>query len=63
MYVRVCEHIIVFTIAHIVEEVAVWPVFLPRSGPREEELWSLGLEHTIRIQRVGSSDQCTSVAG
>lgn len=29
------------------EEAAVWTVFLPCSGSREEKVWSPGVEHTL----------------
>ena len=45
------------------EKNVVRPVFLPRHGPREEEIWSTGLEHPIRVQRVWSQDQSEANAG
>ena len=45
------------------EEDAVWAVFLPRHCARKEEFWTFGLEHSIRVQRVRSEDQCPAATG
>ena len=37
--------------AGTMEKVVVFFVLLPRSGPREEEVWSTWLEHPLRVQR------------
>ena len=58
---RACVH--VFTIAENLEEVALWVVLLPCSGAREEKLWSSGMEHPVRVQRIRSQDQRASATG
>ena len=45
------------------EEDAVWAVFLPRHCARKEEFWPFGLEHSIRVQRVRSENQCPAATG
>ena len=41
-----------------VEKIALRSLLLPRPGSRTEELWAAGLEHSLRVQRDGSQDQC-----
>lgn len=38
----------------------VWPVLLPRSHPRKKKVWSLGMEHFLRIQRIWSENLCVT---
>lgn len=44
-------------------ETSLWSLLLPRAGPREEKVWPAGLEHSLRIQRIGSQDQYDTVTG
>lgn len=55
-----CAHLIIyqrarlpFMLIHLpgsVQEATIWPVFLPRPDPREEEVWTYRLEHSLRVQ-------------
>ena len=45
------------------EEDAVWAVFLSCHCTRKEELWALGVEHSLRVQRVRPQDQCPAATG
>ena len=40
------------SLASSMEEVVVWFVFLPCSCSRKKKIWSSGLEHPLRVQRI-----------
>lgn len=46
-----------------VSQDAVWAVYVPRHGAREEEVRPSGLEHPLRVQRVGPPYQYEADAG
>ena len=45
-----------------VQKNAVWFVLLPRHRSREADVWSLGLEHSLRIQWDWLEDKCATAA-
>lgn len=63
-----CAHLIIyqrarlpFMLIHLpgsVQEATIWPVFLPRPDPREEEVWTYRLEHSLRVQWDRPPDLC-----
>ena len=44
-------------------EIVVWLVLLSRLGTRKTQIWSPGMEHSVRFQRVRPTHQCEAVAG
>ena len=53
----------VLWIAWDLEEASLWSVFLPCSDARETQVWSTRLEHSLRVQWIGSQDQHEATAG
>ena len=44
-------------------ETVVWTLFLPRLGSGKKKVWSLRVEYSLRVQRIGSKDQHEAIAG
>lgn len=42
---------------------ALLPLLLPCSRSGETQVWPVGMEHPVRVQRVRSQDQCHATTG
>lgn len=62
--VCVCYYTYLFVIsASKIPQDAVWPVRIPRHGAGTAQVWSSGVEHPVRVQRVRSPHQHAANAG
>ena len=62
--VCVCYYTYLFVIsASKIPQDAVWPVRIPCHGAGTAQVWSSGVEHPVRVQRVRSPHQHAANAG
>lgn len=62
IYLRQCIPSVLILLPGCVQEMTVWPVFLPRPCPGEEKVWTTELEHSTWVQWDRCPDLSTAAA-